>query len=102
MFTIPEFTSQLPLVPDPQLLGRGTKYRHNQQVTENQGFYQIKKCNGAAYQNKHAAWLIRSKVYFARVTRLCDMQLFTNAVLRRNLTNLPIVVVTVIQKKIEL
>ena len=36
-------TSQLPLVPDPQLLGPGTKYRHIQQVTENQGFYQIKK-----------------------------------------------------------
>ena len=43
MFAIPEFTSQLSLVPDPQLLGPGTKYRHIQQVTENQGFYQIKK-----------------------------------------------------------
>ena len=40
--------SQLPLVPDPQLLGRGTKYRHIQQVTGNQGFYQIKKF---VYQN---------------------------------------------------
>ena len=48
MFAIPEFTSQLPLVPDPQLLGPGTKYRHIQQVTENQGFYQIKKL---VYQN---------------------------------------------------
>ena len=43
MFAIPEFTSQLPLVPDPQLLGPGTKYHHIQQVTENQGFYQIVK-----------------------------------------------------------
>ena len=49
MFAIPEFTSQLPLVPDPQLLGPGTKYRHIQQVTENQGFYQIKK--KIVYQN---------------------------------------------------
>ena len=49
MFAIPEFTSQLSLVPDPQLLGPGTKYRDIQQVTENQGFYQIKKKN--VYQN---------------------------------------------------
>ena len=48
MFAIPEFTSQLPLVPDPQLLGPGTKYRHIQQVTENQGFNQIKQF---VYQN---------------------------------------------------
>ena len=46
MFGIPEFTSQswqLRLVPDPKLLGTGPKYCHIQQVTENQGFYQIKK-----------------------------------------------------------
>ena len=30
------------------LLGPGTRYRHIQQVTENQGFYQIKKF---VYQN---------------------------------------------------
>ena len=42
MFAIPEFRSQLPLVSDPQLLGPKAKYRHIQQVTENQGFYQIK------------------------------------------------------------
>ena len=48
IFAIPEFMSQLPLVPDPHLLGPGTKYHHIQQVTENQGFYQIKKF---VYQN---------------------------------------------------
>ena len=48
MFAIPEFMSQLPLVPDPQLLCPGTKYRQIQQVTENQGFYQIEKI---VYQN---------------------------------------------------
>ena len=40
MFAIPEFTSQLPLIPDNQLLAPRTKYRHIQQVTENQGVYQ--------------------------------------------------------------
>ena len=45
MFAIPEFTSQLPLVPDPQLLSPGTKYRHIQQVTENRDFKKI------VYQN---------------------------------------------------
>ena len=48
MFAIPEFTSQLPLVPGPQLLDPGTKYRHIHQVIQNQGFYQIKKF---VYQN---------------------------------------------------
>ena len=52
MFPIPEFTSQLPLVPDPQLLGPGTKYRHIQQVTENQGFYQIQKRSTFIQANK--------------------------------------------------
>ena len=37
-------SSQIPR----QLLGPGTKYRHIQQVTENQGFYQIKTF---VYQN---------------------------------------------------
>ena len=47
MFAIPEFTSQLPVVPDPQS-GPGTKYRHIQRVTESQGFNQIKQF---VYQN---------------------------------------------------
>ena len=34
---------QLQLVPDPQLLGTGPNYRHIQRVTENQGFFQIRK-----------------------------------------------------------
>ena len=48
--------SQQPLIPDPQLLGPGTKYRHIQQATENQGFYQleVKKFCLPKYSRKEA------------------------------------------------
>ena len=45
---------QLRLVPDPQLLGTGPNNRHIQQVTENQGFYQIRNFFLPKYSGEEA------------------------------------------------
>ena len=49
----------------PQLFGTGTKHRHIQQVTENQGFYQIIKICLPKYS--------REEAHSVRLIKKCDV-----------------------------